>query len=492
MGNNQCSKYFGCGGKKNNYDTIQLNKLKLVGVGAFGRVWAVELVKYTSEKETFTDNDSDDMVYALKELSKPIIIAKEAVNVANNEVKILQDIPNSKFIVNIWYSFQDQKNAYVLMDYAPCGDLLFHMKRIKRRQIKKDEKGGTLTEHQGKFMAMCVLEALRTIHEAGVVHRDIKPENIIIDSNGYPKLADFGIAEFNENISPGSQFGTLSYMAPEIIFDHKYSYTADYYSLGVLILLMVTGDMLSVGGTPKEAKNAISLRNDSITTKKFTKRYPYLSEECCDLIVSLLCTSQHKRIGVTGGVEEILKHEWFEGIEIESIKNQSYVSPIYEICTDQKAIMELTSNDYDRGESTSFWRKKENKAMKMIAKAVDYGNNWESHFTAFDYLNVIFEDEDNPFEKTERVRRHTMSSISKQRNGSLSDIIERDKLRAELSNGNEENPKPRMGLHRISEPKSEQGGKTITPTNERKSIMTEGKLSPDDKVDSEKSPEKSL
>mmetsp|Transcript_32948 Transcript_32948/g.32294 ORF Transcript_32948/g.32294 Transcript_32948/m.32294 type:complete len:197 (-) Transcript_32948:654-1244(-) len=187
--------------------------------------------------------------------------------------------PTSKFIVNIWYSFQDEQNAYVLMDYAPCGDLLFHMKRIKRKQILKDEKGGTLSEHQGKFMTMCILEALRTIHGAGIIHRDIKPENIIIDSNGYPRLADFGIAEFDANITPGSQFGTLSYMAPEIIFDHKYSYTADFYSLGVLLLLMVTGDMLSVGKTPKEAKNAISLRNDSITTKKFTKRYPYLSEE---------------------------------------------------------------------------------------------------------------------------------------------------------------------------------------------------------------------
>lgn len=90
-----------------------------MGVGAFGRVWAVQLVKYSNKDATFSDGGNDDMVYALKELNKPIIIAKEAVNVANNEVKILQEIPNSKFIVNIWYSFQDQKNSYVLMDYAP-------------------------------------------------------------------------------------------------------------------------------------------------------------------------------------------------------------------------------------------------------------------------------------------------------------------------------------------------------------------------------------
>ena len=154
------------------------------------------------------------------------------------------------------------------------------MKKLKRKQLDQDIKGGTLTEHQGKFITMCILEALRSIHGVGIIHRDIKPDNIIIDSNGYPKLADFGIAEFDENITPGCQFGTLCYMAPEVIFDHKYSYTADYYSLGVLLLLMVTGDMLSVGKTTKDAKNAISLRTDSISTKRFTKRYPYLSKEC--------------------------------------------------------------------------------------------------------------------------------------------------------------------------------------------------------------------
>jgi len=153
------------------------------------------------------------------------------------------------------------------------------MKKIKREQVDKEAIGGTLSEHQGKFVTLCILEALRNIHGAGIVHRDIKPDNIIIDSNGYPKLADFGIAELADNINPGSQFGTLSYMAPEIIFEHPYSYTADYYSLGVLLLLMVTGDMLSVGKTTKEAKKAISLRRDSITTKRFIKRYPYLSQE---------------------------------------------------------------------------------------------------------------------------------------------------------------------------------------------------------------------
>jgi len=68
-------------------------------------------------------------------------------------------------------------------------------------------------------------------------------------------------------------------MAPEIIFGHKYGYQADYYSIGVLLLLMVTGDMLSVGKTIKEAKTNIALRRDSLTTTRFMKRYSYISNE---------------------------------------------------------------------------------------------------------------------------------------------------------------------------------------------------------------------
>ena len=151
--------------------------------------------------------------------------------------------------------------------------------------------------------------------------------------------------------------------------------------------------------------------------------------------MQLLTTSQHRRIGVDRGVDEILEHEWFEGMEVKSIQDQSYVSPIYEIVTDQQTIIELTSMDCNRGENTSFWMKKENKAMKLIAKNfIDYGNHWKSQFDAFDFMNVEFEDEEiDPMKGSMRVRRHAMSSISKQRNASLSEIMVKDKLKSDLS-----------------------------------------------------------
>src|SRR5437764_5432565 len=107
-------------------------------------------------------------------------------------------------------------------------------------------------------IAIQVAKALEAAHAKGIVHRDIKPENIMLRTDGYVKVLDFGIAKLNERLSklndinlastidkvqtePGTRIGTVNYMSPEQLRELSVDARTDIWSLGVVLLEMVTG-----------------------------------------------------------------------------------------------------------------------------------------------------------------------------------------------------------------------------------------------------------
>lgn len=78
-----------------------------------------------------------------------------------------------------------------------------------------------------------------------MVYRDVKPENILIDYEGHIKLTDFGLSKEGmlENGGVTESFcGTTEYLAPEIIKNKSYGFSVDWYSLGLVLLEMLTGE----------------------------------------------------------------------------------------------------------------------------------------------------------------------------------------------------------------------------------------------------------
>jgi hypothetical protein len=98
--------------------------------------------------------------------------------------------------------------------------------------------------------------ALAHVHERGIVHRDIKPGNVLLDEDGRPWLADFGIARIVDATrvtATGVVVGTAAYMAPEQVRGEAVGPAADVYALGLVLLEAVTGRREYDGGALESA-----------------------------------------------------------------------------------------------------------------------------------------------------------------------------------------------------------------------------------------------
>jgi serine/threonine protein kinase len=379
-------------------DVFQADRLELLGVGSFARVFKLKLKNYENEQDEPIDQVHYSRPLALKEFVKAYIINHDDSELANCEVRLLKAVSPHPFISEYITSFQDKDKAYILMEYVPWGDLLYHMKIEK-----KSTTNGKLTEEQAKFMCACLVLAISHVHDKGVIHRDIKPDNVMIDDLGYPKIVDFGVADFVKDIVNGSHFGTLSYMAPEMVLKEEYSYSADYYSLGVLLLLILTGDMFAVGKTVEEAQKHVLKRRRTLTMKKLKKRYSFLSNECVDFLFKLLQGYPNERLGNKNGINDIKAHHWLMNIPWKQIEKKNFNSPLSKFVDNYKNHKSLGEQHYiGLNKRDVGLKEKEDKAkeiLKISISETDPDKELWDKFGEFTRINVEIIEEEITYEQ---------------------------------------------------------------------------------------------
>ena len=142
---------------------------------------------------------------------------------------------------------------------------------VEGQTLRSRLKIGRLTVADSLAIAEQMANALNAAHAVGVVHRDIKPENVMLRSDGYVKLLDFGIAKLinakTDSITttrPGVMIGTPLYMSPEQARGEPVDVRTDIWSLGVVLYEMLTGCRPFTGSTVTEVIKSI-LENEPLS-----------------------------------------------------------------------------------------------------------------------------------------------------------------------------------------------------------------------------------
>ena len=91
------------------------------------------------------------------------------------------------WIVELKYSFQDDRFLYLVMEFLAGGDL---MTLLMRKDI--------LSEEESRFYIAESILAIESVHKLNYIHRDLKPDNILLDKDGHVKLTDFGLCKHAE------------------------------------------------------------------------------------------------------------------------------------------------------------------------------------------------------------------------------------------------------------------------------------------------------
>jgi 3-phosphoinositide dependent protein kinase-1 len=251
--------------------------------------------------------------YAIKILDKRHIIKEKKVKYVNIEKDTLNRLTDHPGIVRLYYTFQDERSLYFVLDYCKGGELLGVLKRM-----------ATFDEECTRFYGAQVLDTIDYMHKRGVIHRDLKPENILLDSQMHTKITDFGTAKFlkepkkpedgsndmppldsmeiPEDERASSFVGTAEYVSPELLTDKNACKASDLWAFGCIIF------QLLAGRPPFKAANEYLTFQKIVRLEyEFPMGFPPVAR---DLVERLLVLDPARRLPI----EHIKNHEFFDGI----------------------------------------------------------------------------------------------------------------------------------------------------------------------------------
>ena len=255
-----------------------------IGKGKFG------FVKRAIHKKTKEE-------YAIKIMPKDSMTLQD-LELAQTEINIMKMCQHPN-IIKLYDIYESADFIYIIMEYCKGGDLFSY---LEKRRFK-------LSEYRVVEIIHKLSMALYYIHSFNIVHRDLKPENILMTDTSEEadiRLVDFGLSKIiypNEKmIEP---YGTLSYVAPEVLLEEPYDKSADMWALGVVTYLLLSGYL------PFDDKNSereIARKTIQEEPKYTEGMFMLVSKKGKEFVKGLLKKNPTERMTI----EEVLIHDWFK------------------------------------------------------------------------------------------------------------------------------------------------------------------------------------
>lgn len=258
-----------------------------LGRGKYGRV-------YLARERTH------NWICALKMLNLKQLAKYEVDHQLRREIEIQSNLRHPN-ILRLYSFFWDEKHVYLILEYAPQGELYKWLQKYHR--FTEAETGRFISDLIGAF---------KELDRKNIIHRDIKPENLLLGAGNMIKIADFGWSVHAPSSRRQTVCGTLDYLPPEMVSHSPHDRTVDLWCLGVLAYEFL------FGRPPFEAddQNGTYLRIKSVDLQ-FPAR-PVVSADAKDLISRLLQKDPKKR----PSWEQISQHRF-----IQTYKNYQFSFP---------------------------------------------------------------------------------------------------------------------------------------------------------------------
>lgn len=255
-----------------------------LGNGIFG---VVKLGEHKKTKERV----------AIKIIKKAKTNAKE-FEFVKTEIDILKTCHHPN-IVKLLDHFENAEYIFIVMEYIPGYNLKEHIKKMESCLFNESLAASIITQ---------IANGLKYLHRLGIIHRDLKPENVMLtecNENGKIKIMDFGLSKIlgsHEKTIDG--FGTLVYVAPEVLKRVPYNKEIDIWSLGVILYLLMSGSLPfdDENDDEKAIANQIVYSNQMFDHTIWKEK----SSLVIDLINKCLIKDPMNRIKI----KEILEHQW--------------------------------------------------------------------------------------------------------------------------------------------------------------------------------------